>query len=167
MAKRDTKQPGTPATLALAKAGIPFTSHVYEHDPSAASYGLEAAAALGLAAEVVFKTLMAEVDGRPVIAIVPVSCLVDLKSLAAAAGGRRAQMADPDVAQRITGYVVGGISPVGQRKASPTFVDESASALPTMYVSGGRRGFDIGIAPADLMRATGGSWAAIARDGRP
>ena len=166
MAKRDTKQPGTPATLALTKAGIPFTSHVYAHDPGAASYGLEAAAALGLPEEQVFKTLMAEVDGRPVIAIVPVSSMVDLKSLAAAAGGRRAQMADPDVAQRITGYVVGGISPIGQRKPSPTYVDASASTLATMYVSGGRRGFDIGIAPADLLRATGGTLAPIARDGR-
>ena len=166
MAKRDSRQPGTPATLALTKAGVTFTSHVYDHDPGATSYGLEAAAALDLPPDQVFKTLMARVDGRPVIAIVPVSMMVDLKSLASAASARKAEMADPDDAQRITGYVVGGISPVGQRKASPTYVDESATAFDVIYVSGGRRGFDIGLAPVDLVRMTNGEVAAIARDAR-
>lgn len=167
MARKESRQPGTPATVALTRAGVSFTAHVYEHDPSASSYGVEAADALGLPAEQVFKTLMAQVDGRPVIAIVPVTTTLDLKALAAAAGGRKAEMADPEDAQRITGYVVGGISPVGQKKASPTYVDDSAALMEVMYVSGGRRGFDIGLAPDDLLTITNGTLAPIARDGRP
>ena len=167
MAKKDSRQPGTPATVALTGAGVAFTAHVYDHDPNAASYGLEAAAALGLPPHQVFKTLMAQVDGRPVIAVVPVTSSLDLKALAAVAGGRRAEMADPEVAQRMTGYVVGGISPLGQKRTSPTYVDDSATTLDVMYVSGGRRGFDIGLAPEDLLRMTSGVLAAIARDGRP
>lgn len=154
---------GTPATLALTRAGIAFTIHAYEHDPRAASYGHEAAAALGLSVDEVFKTLMAMVDDKPVIAIVPVAGSLDLKALAHAAGGRRADLADAAVAQRLTGYVVGGISPIGQKRALPTFLDDTAEALPTIYVSGGRRGLDIGLAPADLLRVTGGSLASIGR----
>jgi Cys-tRNA(Pro)/Cys-tRNA(Cys) deacylase len=169
MAKREQRQrePGTPATLSLTKAGIAFTSHVYDHDPAAPSYGLEAAAVLGLAPAEVFKTLMAMVDGQPAIAVLPVDRTLDLKALAAALGGRRAEMADPAIAQRLTGYVVGGISPIGQKKALPTVIDASAQDLPRMYVSGGQRGFDIGLAPDDLARATGAMFAAIARAGRP
>ena len=123
MAPRDA---GTPATLALTRAGIPFTTHAYEHDPRSSSYGLEAAAALGLDPAAVFKTLVAEVDGSPVVAIVPVSGTLDLKALAAACGGRRADLAEAATAQRLTGYVVGGISPIGQRRPLPTLLDVAA-----------------------------------------
>jgi Cys-tRNA(Pro)/Cys-tRNA(Cys) deacylase len=160
------REPGTPATVALTKAGVAFTSHAYDHDPSARSYGLEAAAALGLAPGEVFKTLLATVDGIPVVAVVPVDRTLDLKALAAAAGGRRAEMADPAVAQRLTGYVVGGISPIGQKRSLTTVIDDSALLIDRMYVSGGRRGFDIGLTPDDLTSVTGATFAAIARDGR-
>lgn len=153
----------TPATAALSSRGIAFTVHAYAHDPRAASYGLEAAEALGLDPASVFKTLLASVDGDPTVGIVPVDGLLDLKLLAAAAGGRRAEMIEPTVAQRITGYVVGGISPIAQKRALPTFVDESAIEFETIYVSGGRRGLDIGIAPDDLIAVTDGQYAAIAR----
>lgn len=161
-----SQSPGTPATTALTRAGIAFTTHAYEHDPRSPSFGLEAAASLGLAPDEVFKTLLALVDSRPVVGIVPVSGSLDLKALAAAAGGRRADLADPDSAQRLTGYVVGGISPIGQKRRLPTFLDGSAQELPTVYVSGGRRGLDVGLAPGDLLAVTGGSYAAIARSGR-
>jgi Cys-tRNA(Pro)/Cys-tRNA(Cys) deacylase len=154
---------GTPAVIALERAGVRFTSHVYEHDPAAASYGLEAAERLGLDPRAVFKTLVAEVDGRLVVAVVPVSGKLDLKALAAAVGGKRAALADPAAAERSTGYVVGGISPLGQKKRLPTVVDASASALPTIYVSGGKRGLDLGVAPADLVTLLDASVAAIAR----
>lgn len=154
---------GTPATAALAKAGIDFTAHEYEHDPRASSFGLEAAELLGLEPHTVFKTLVADVDDRTVVAIVPVTGSLDLKALAHAAGGRRAVLADPAKAQRLTGYVVGGISPVGQRRTLPTYLDESAAGQATIYVSGGRRGLDIGVAPADLVRITGAVIAPLAR----
>jgi Cys-tRNA(Pro)/Cys-tRNA(Cys) deacylase len=160
------RDPGTPATVALARAGIAYSAHSYEHDPRATSFGLEAADVLGLDPDEVFKTLLAMVDGRAVVAIVPVSGSLDLKALAAAAGGRRAEMADAATAQRLTGYVLGGISPVGQKRALPTFVDETAELLDTVYVSGGRRGFDIGLAPADLLAITGGAYAPIGRPDR-
>jgi len=154
---------GTPATLALTRAGVAFTTHAYEHDARSTSYGLEAAAALGLDPAEVFKTLVATVDGSPVVAIVPVAGSLDLKSLAAARAGRRADLADAATAERLTGYVLGGISPIGQRRALATVVDVSAEHLPTVYVSGGRRGLDIGLAPADLLAMTQGVYAAIAR----
>lgn len=157
------KEVGTPATVTLTRAGVPFTGHVYEHDPRRTSYGLEAAEALGLDPDGVFKTLLADVDGRPVVAIVPVSGSLDLKALATSHGGRRAAMADAATAQRLTGYVLGGISPIGQKRALPTLLDVAARDRAVIYVSGGRRGFDIGIAPADLLTVTGGSYAAIAR----
>jgi Cys-tRNA(Pro)/Cys-tRNA(Cys) deacylase len=155
---------GTPATVALTRAGVAFTTHAYEHDPAATSYGLEAAQVLGLPPEQVFKTLLADVDGRLVVAIVPVGRKLDLKALAAAVGGKKAAMADPAVAERTTGYVVGGISPLGQRKSLRTVLDDTASAHPTIYVSGGKRGFDLGLAPADLVALTGALTAPIARD---
>lgn len=158
-----TREPGTPATVALADAGIAYTAHAYAHDPRSTSYGEEAAAVLGLGTDEVFKTLMAVVDGNPVVAVVPVSGSLDLKALAAAAGGRRAEMADAALAQRITGYVLGGISPIGQKRQLPTYLDESAVLLDAVYVSGGRRGFDVGLAPDDLLRITGGQYAAISR----
>lgn len=154
---------GTPATVALTRAGVAFTTHAYEHDPAATNYGLEAAEALDLDPARVFKTLFAEVDGRLVVGIVPVSGQLDLKALAAAVGGKKAAMADPAAAERATGYVVGGISPVGQKRAHPTVLDESALQFETVYVSGGRRGLDIGLAPRDLVAVTGAETAPIAR----
>jgi Cys-tRNA(Pro)/Cys-tRNA(Cys) deacylase len=155
---------GTPATVALARAGVAFTVHSYDHDPSAASYGLEAAEVLGLPPEQVFKTLLAEVDGALVVGIVPVARKLDLKALAGAVGGKRVAMAEPATAERATGYVVGGISPLGQRKRLRTVVDVSALDFATVYVSGGKRGFDLGLAPHDLVAQTSALTAAIARD---
>jgi Cys-tRNA(Pro)/Cys-tRNA(Cys) deacylase len=153
---------GTPATVALQAAGIPFTEHAYSHDPANTNFGLEAATALGLDPDRVFKTLLADVDGKLVVAIVPVTGKLDLKRLAATVGGKRAAMADPAVAERKTGYVVGGISPIGQKTAHPTVIDETAELWDTVYVSGGRRGLDLELAPADLVRATGATLADIA-----
>jgi Cys-tRNA(Pro)/Cys-tRNA(Cys) deacylase len=153
---------GTPATVALDAAGIPFTAHPYEHDPANTNYGIEAATALGIDPERVFKTLLVEVDGRLVVAVVPVSGRLDLKAVAAATGGKRAQMADPALAQRRTGYVLGGISPLGQKHTHDTVIDETAELFDTILVSGGRRGLDIELAPADLARLTRAVIAAIA-----
>jgi Cys-tRNA(Pro) deacylase len=154
---------GTPATVAAAEAGIGFTLHAYEIDPDAESYGEAAADALGVPRDRVFKTLLAEVDGHLTVGIVPVSSTLDLKALAAAAGGKKARMADPRDAERATGYVVGGISPLGQRRRLPAVVDASVSALATVYVSAGRRGLQIELVPADLVRLTGARVTAIAR----
>lgn len=154
---------GTPATVALTRAGIAFTVHTYEHDPAAPSYGLEAAEVLGLDPGSVLKTLLATVDGGLVVGVVPVSGQLDLKALAAAVGGKKAVMADPAVAERATGYVVGGISPVGQRRRHPTVLDTSALTRDRVYVSGGRRGLDLGLSPADLVRVTDARTAPIAR----
>lgn len=156
--------PGTPATVALGALGIRFVPHEYVHDPAAASFGLEAAAALGVDAERVFKTLLAETDGGLVVGIVPVTGRLDLKALAGAVGAKRAAMADAAVAERRTGYLVGGISPIGQKTRLTTVLDESAELFDTVFVSGGRRGFDLELSPADLLRATGGVIAPIARD---
>ena len=156
---------GTPATVALTQAGVTFTVHTYDHDPAAPSYGLEAAAVLGVAPDRVFKALVATVDGRLIVAVVPVSGQLDLKALATAAAGKRAEMADPKDAERATGYVVGGISPLGGRKRLPVVVDARAETWPTIYVSGGRRGMDIELAPADLVRVCGGRFAPIRRAG--
>jgi Cys-tRNA(Pro)/Cys-tRNA(Cys) deacylase len=154
---------GTPATVALTAAGIPFTAHPYDHDPATTDFGNEAADVLGVEPGRVFKTLLADVDGALVVGIVPVTGMLDLKSLAGAVGGKKAEMADPRTAERRTGYVVGGISPIGQKIAHPTVLDETAELWDTVFVSGGRRGFDIEIAPADLVRATGAIFAAIAK----
>jgi len=164
MARRSDASAGTPATVALARAGVAFTVHAYEHDPRAAAYGLEAAEKLGLDPERVFKTLLAAVDGSLVVAVVPVAMLLDLKALANAVGGKRAELADPAVAERKTGYVVGGISPIGQKTPLPTVLDESAILCETIFVSGGRRGLDLELAPDDLLAVTGGRYAPIARD---
>lgn len=145
---------GTPATVALTRAGIAFTLHGYAHDPQTASYGLEAASALGLNPARVFKTLMASVDGRLAVAIVPVAGQLDLKALARALGASKAAMADRTAAERATGYVAGGISPVGQKRPHPTVLDSTALDHPTVFVSAGRRGLDLEIAPADLVRIT-------------
>ncbi|WP_403024186.1 Cys-tRNA(Pro) deacylase [Salinibacterium sp. GXW1014] len=145
---------GTPATVALDAAGIRYSVHSYEHDPSNTNFGLEAAEAIGVDPDRVFKTLLADVDGRLIVGIVPVSGKLDLKALAAAVGGKRAVMADPAVAQRRTGYVVGGISPIGQKMRHDTVVDETAELWDTVFVSGGRRGLDLELAPSDLVRVT-------------
>ncbi len=163
MARAGSSAPGTPATVALTAAGIAFTAHTYAHDPATTNYGLEAATALALDPDRVFKTLLVDAEGRLVVGIVPVTGMLDLKSLAAAVGAKRAVMADPAVAERKTGYVVGGISPIGQKTALPTVLDETAELWETIYVSGGRRGFDIELAPDDLLRITGGLLADIAR----
>ncbi|QTX04508.1 Cys-tRNA(Pro) deacylase [Agromyces archimandritae] len=153
----------TPATLALTAAGIPYTVHAYAHDPRAAAYGLEAAAELGVDPARVFKTLIAELDGGLVVGIVPVADRLDLKALAAALGGKRAELADPRLAERRTGYVVGGISPLGQRQPLPTVLDETAILCESIFVSGGRRGLDLELAPDDLVAVTGARYAPIAR----
>jgi Cys-tRNA(Pro)/Cys-tRNA(Cys) deacylase len=150
--------------LALTNAGIAFTVHSYVHDPAVTAYGLEAADALGLAAEVVFKTLLAEADGKLVVAVVPVSTQLDLKALASALHAKKAVMADAGLAARVTGYVVGGISPIGQKRALRTVVDDSAVERGTIYVSGGRRGLDLGLSPHDLLTVTGAVLARIRRD---
>jgi Cys-tRNA(Pro)/Cys-tRNA(Cys) deacylase len=154
---------GTSATLALERAGIPFTVHEYAHDPRHESYGREASEALGVAPDRVFKTLIAEVDGALVVGVVPVEGQLDLKALAAAAGGKKAAMAQVAVAERATGYVTGGISPVGQRKRLPVVVDESALRFATVFCSAGRRGLEIELAPADLVRAADAKVASIGR----
>ena len=170
MARR--KQPGgTPATVALSRAGIAHTVHSYDHDPGAASYGLEAAEAMGIEPGRVLKTLLVVVDpatgsggpGGLVVGVVPVSGQLDLKAVAAAVGGKRAVMADPADAERATGYVVGGISPLGQKRQHPTVVDSTAQGHDTVFVSGGRRGMEIELSPADLVAATDATVADIRR----
>jgi Cys-tRNA(Pro)/Cys-tRNA(Cys) deacylase len=153
----------TPATVALSAAGIAFTEHAYTHDPANRNFGDEAASTLGLDPEQVFKTLVVEIDGRLGVALVPVTSTVDLGALAAAAQGKRATLAPPEVAERKTGYVVGGISPIGQRAPHETVLDESAELFDAIYVSGGKRGFDIRLATADLIAMTNATVAAIAR----
>ena len=154
---------GTPATVALDAAGVPFTVHAYEHDPAAASYGEEAAEAMGVSQDRVFKTLLAEVDGVLTVGVVPVAAKLDLKALAAAVGGKHAAMADPAAAERATGYVLGGISPLGQRRRLRTVVDDSALAHDSVYVSAGRRGLEVELAPADLVALTSAAATPIAR----
>lgn len=161
MAKQHTGS--TPATVALRRANIPFEVRAYAHDPAETDFGREAAEALDVEPERVFKTLLAEVDGTLAVGIVPVSSMLDLKAFAAALGGKRAQMADPALAERKTGYVVGGISPIGQRARLRSVLDVSAQRFATVLVSGGRRGLDLELAPADLLRATGAAYADIAR----
>ncbi len=154
---------GTPATVALTAAGVAFTQHSYEHDPTARSFGLEAAEVLGLPPEQVFKTLVVDTGAGLAVAVVPVAGQLDLKSMAAALGVKRVTMADPVAAQRSSGYVVGGISPIGQKRTLPTVIDESAELFDVVYVSGGRRGLDLGLSPADLLRVTGSIVADIGR----
>jgi len=155
---------GTPATVALQRAGIRFVAHSYPHDTAVTGYGLEAADKLGLDPDQVFKTLLADADGVLVVAIVPVSGQLDLKALAAAVGAKKAVMADPKVAERKTGYVLGGISPIGQKARHTTVLDETAELYDTVFVSGGRRGFDLELSPVDLVSVTGATVSAIARD---
>jgi Cys-tRNA(Pro)/Cys-tRNA(Cys) deacylase len=156
---------GTPATALLTRRGVAFTLHEYHAPPGAGSYGAGAAAALGVEPGRVFKTLVAEVDGRLTVGVVPVTGSLSLKALAAAVGGKRAAMAEPAQAERATGYVTGGISPLGQRTRVPIVVDSSALGWPTMFVSAGRRGLEVEVAPADLLALTGAVAAPIAQAG--
>lgn len=154
---------GTPATTALTRLGLAFELHHYDHDPAAASYGLEAAAALSVPPGQVFKTLLVEGERGLAVGIVPVDRSLDLKAVATALGVKKVAMADPAAAERSTGYVVGGISPVGQKKRLPTVLDQGAASFDVVYVSGGRRGLDISLSPDDLVAATGAVLAPIAR----
>jgi Cys-tRNA(Pro)/Cys-tRNA(Cys) deacylase len=152
---------GTPATALLAKNNVTHRLHPYEVDPDTPNYGAVVADTLGIAPVRVFKTLVTEIDGTLTVAVVPVSGDIDLKALANAVGGKRAAMADRALAERTTGYVRGGISPLGQRKRLPTVLDESAVMYPTVYVSAGRRGLQVELDPADLVRLTGAVLARI------
>jgi Cys-tRNA(Pro)/Cys-tRNA(Cys) deacylase len=156
----------TPAITQLKRAGVAYRLHEYRHDPAAASYGLEAAEALGLAPERVFKTLIAELIGPAgglASVVVPVVARLDLKALAQAAGAKRAEMANPAQAERATGYVVGGISPLGQKRRLALWLDSSALGFDTIYVSGGRRGLEIELPPSALLELNSGHAAAVAR----
>ena len=156
----------TPAIKTAEKARIVFTVHDYEHDPNADSYGLEAAAALGVDETRVFKTLLVSLQGGTAplaVGIVPVESQLDLKAFAAVAGAKKASMADSKQAERVTGYVVGGISPLGQKKSLPTIIDSSATEFDTVYVSAGRRGLEIELAPNDLQALCTATLANIKR----
>ena len=156
----------TPAIEAARRAGIPVTVHEYAHDPGQRNFGREAANALGLDPRQVFKTLLVTRNGDPrrlSVAVVPVSGQLDLKAMAVACASKRVEMADPQLAERATGYVVGGISPLGQKRRLPTVIDQSAKQFDTIFVSGGRRGLDLGIAPADLIGLCDAVVAPVAR----
>lgn len=161
--KKEQQSGGTPATVALTAAGVPYKVHAYEHDPAHPSYGEEAAEAMGVSPERVFKTLVADVDGVLTVAVVPVAGQLDLKALATAVSGKRASMADPTLAERTTGYVRGGISPLGQRKKLRTVLDTSADAHDTICISAGRRGLEVELSPTDLTTLTQAVRAPIAR----
>ncbi|MFJ8633469.1 Cys-tRNA(Pro) deacylase [Streptomyces sp. NPDC093568] len=161
--KNQQQSGGTPATVSLTAAGVEYTVHSYDHDPSHPSYGEEAAEAMGVSPARVFKTLVADVDGNLTVAVVPVAGQLDLKALASAVGGKRATMADPALAERTTGYVRGGISPLGQRKKLPTVLDASAATHPTICVSAGRRGLEVELSPEDLTHLTQAVVAPIGR----
>ena len=153
----------TPAVTALLRAGVAHTVHPYRHDPRSTAYGDEAVAALDLDPHRVFKTLVAQVDGQQlVVGVVPVAAQLDLKALAAAVGGKKAAMANVADAERSSGYVAGGISPIGQRRRLATVLDASAAEFPTVYVSAGRRGLQVELAAADLLAVTGATLAPIA-----
>ena len=151
----------TRATQVLAKSGVQFAVHSYDYDPSAERVGLQAAEALGEEPRRVLKTLMAEVDGKPVCVVVPSDCEVSMKKLAAAFGGKGANMMKPTDAERLTGYHVGGISPFGQKKLVPTAFEEAALAEPLVYMNGGQRGLQVRLAPADAVKALNAKAASL------
>ncbi len=151
----------TPAIAVVERAGIAFTLHEYEHVAGTESYGLEAAERLGVEPGRVFKTLVVELDGTLAVAIVPVAAQLDLKQL----GGKRSALADPRRVERTTGYVLGGVSPLGQRKILPTTLDDSALEFPTIFVSAGRRGLELELDPRALVSLTGAEVRPITRVG--
>ena len=153
----------TPAIVRCEAAGVRCVAHEYSHEVNEVGFGLEAAQKLQLDPDQVFKTLVTSVDGQLTVAVVPVSGSLDLKALAVAAGGKKAELADSALAERKTGYIVGGISPIGQKTALPTFVDETAQLYDTVFASGGARGLDLELAPDDLISLTDGQYAAIAK----
>ncbi len=164
MAKKSKhSETGTGAILALQKAGITPVIHTYEHDERAQAWGLEAAQALGLDPARVFKTLLVSHEKALAVVVIPVASRLDLKAIAKQLGWKKAQLADPDLAQRTTGYVVGGISPLGQKKALPTLIDTSAATHETVFVSGGRRGLDLELDPQVLAQLTKASFAEVAK----
>ena len=154
----------TPAINILDKKGIKYRLHQYNHDPDCHTYGEEAVAKLGLDPAKVFKTLVAELDGgKLVVSVIPVSKMLDLKALAKKAGAKRAMMAEKKDVERTTGYIIGGVSPIGQKKRLVTLIDESALQFGTIFISGGRRGLDIELSPEALSQLTGASFAKISR----
>lgn len=162
MAKK-SRSGGTPATAALASRGVPFRLHPYEHVDGERGYGEEAARALNVDPRRIFKTLIVEAGGELAVAVVPVAASLDLKALAGALGAKKLNLADPAAAARSSGYVLGGISPIGQRTPLRTVIDASAAAFETVFVSGGRRGLQVELRPEDLLAATRASYAPIAR----
>ena len=155
----------TPGILAAKRARVPFTVHEYEHDPAAESYGHEAVEKTGANPDQVFKTLVVSLDGKDLaVAVVPVSAMLSLKLIARAAGAKKAAMADKQLVQRTTGYVLGGVSPLGQKKRLKTFIDDSAHDFETLFVSAGKRGLEIELAPEDLARLTGAAFAPLQQD---
>ncbi len=155
----------TPGILAAQRARVAFTVHEYEHDPAAESYGNEAVEKTGANPDQVFKTLVVSLDGKDLaVAVVPVSAMLSLKLIARAAGAKKAAMADKQLVQRTTGYVLGGVSPLGQKKRLKTFIDDSARNFATLFVSAGKRGLEIELAPEDLARLTGATFAPLQQD---
>ncbi|HBM49867.1 MAG TPA: Cys-tRNA(Pro) deacylase [Marinobacter sp.] len=155
----------TPGILAAQRAKVAFTVHEYEHDPAAESYGNEAVEKTGANPDQVFKTLVVSLDGKDLaVAVVPVSAMLSLKLIARAAGAKKAAMADKQLVQRTTGYVLGGVSPLGQKKQLKTFIDDSARNFATLFVSAGKRGLEIELAPEDLARLTGATFAPLQQD---
>ena len=163
MAKKQNNSGGTPATVALEAAGVAHTLHSYDHHDANTHFGDEAAAALGVHPARLFKTLVVTNGSGLAVAVVPVSGQLDLKAAASALGWKKAELADPVAAARSSGYVVGGISPLGQRTPLPTVVDDSALGFATVFVSAGRRGLQVELDPADLIRLTGAMTAAVVR----
>ncbi|HEY1134846.1 MAG TPA: Cys-tRNA(Pro) deacylase [Nocardioides sp.] len=164
MARKRGASGGTPATAALTAAGTWFELHPYEHDPRATSYGEEAATLLGVDPARVLKTIVVEADGELCVGVVPVAGTLDLKAIATALGARKVRLAEVAAAERSTGYVVGGISPIGQKRRLRTVVDTGALDHATVLVSGGRRGLDLELRPGDLIAVTEAIVAAVARD---